>query len=887
MAQWEFMAVSRKAILAAACFSPAAAFAATPIIAQNMNGFEGLEEATVIYHPASNTFENDPTNFVNMIDEGPTMIRTTLRNYYPTLGWWDGDRATTNNDRQRTEVKGIDGLAHQQQFQTYEYSFDFRSNPGFAGTSNFCHIFQLKQTENGSSGSPLVTVSLYKSSGITQGRIQVTSDGRSGTDVIRTFSFTPNQWNHVVVRVTPTDDVSATGSVLGSINGDAFSGLTNALIYSLDGDPTTPAPSNDYRLKAGFYRSISTSNGVPAGDSWMEHRTVAGYVGTSNSLKWKGGAAGNPNAWDAGSTANFLNGAATTVFNDVDEVLFDDTSANKGVTLAGVVSPGYVKVDTASNYTFSGAFGIAGGTLRKDGNGTLTLATTNSYPGLTDVRAGTLLVTGSIGNNSLVSLTGGTLKAGSSSALGINSTIGTQINGGTLDINGFNLSTEPIAVQGAGVSSAGAIVNTGAAQTSALTNVTLTGDTTLGGSGRWDIRGTGAQLSTGGNAYNLTKTGGNQVSFVAASIDAALANITISQGTLAFQTGTNSMGDATKAVTIASGATLGFYNTTAAMSKVASLSGGRIWAESGTGSQNTFNGPITLSVVGGGIVDASSGAFLTLGGAISGAGVLAKNGAGTVTLAGSNSYTGATNINAGTLILTQPFTSGSSVGVSTGAVARLATSVTTPNNVVLKATTLTIGGSGQLDVRDNKLILTSTPIGSFDGSAYTGVTGMIAAGRNNGAWNGGGIITSMSDASAGNLTSIGVATASDVGRAGGTFAGVSVAAANVLAMYTYGGDANLDGTINILDYVRIDQGLASGLTGWSNGDFNYDGKVNILDYASIIDSNLANQGAPFATTGSVDLSAIVAVPEPGSIAVVYGVGGAALARLARRRRSRS
>ena len=32
------------------------------------------------------------------------------------------------------------------------------------------------------------------------------------------------------------------------------------------------------------------------------------------------------------------------------------------------------------------------------------------------------------------------------------------LNGGTLDVNGFNLSTEPVTVQGTGVSNAGARV---------------------------------------------------------------------------------------------------------------------------------------------------------------------------------------------------------------------------------------------------------------------------------------------------------------------------------------------------------------------------------------------------------------------------------------------
>jgi hypothetical protein len=105
-------------------------------------------------------------------------------------------------------------------------------------------------------------------------------------------------------------------------------------------------------------------------------------------------------------------------------------------------------------------------------------------------------------------------------------------------------------------------------------------------------------------------------------------------------------------------------------------------------------------------------------------------------------------------------------------------------------------------------------------------------------------------------------------------------------MYTYGGDANLDGKINILDYVRIDQGLASSLTGWSNGDFNYDGKVNILDYAPIIDSNIGNQNGVFFTGSGIDgggPSGVAAVPEP-AIASIFGL--AAALGLVRRRRQR-
>src|SRR5262245_2552015 len=68
--------------------------AANPVVVQNQAGFEGLEEATVIYFPDTNTFQNDPTSFPNHVDKGGGWFRDTLRNYYTPQGWWDGDRDT-------------------------------------------------------------------------------------------------------------------------------------------------------------------------------------------------------------------------------------------------------------------------------------------------------------------------------------------------------------------------------------------------------------------------------------------------------------------------------------------------------------------------------------------------------------------------------------------------------------------------------------------------------------------------------------------------------------------------------------------------------------------------------------------------------------------------
>jgi hypothetical protein len=165
---------------------------------------------------------------------------------------------------------------------------------------------------------------------------------------------------------------------------------------------------------------------------------------------------------------------------------------------------------------------------------------------------------------------------------------------------------------------------------------------------------------------------------------------------------------------------------------------------------------------------------------------------------------------------------------------------------------------------------------------------MIQSGRGDGHWNGHGIVTTLAAAQPpSSLTSLGIARADEAGRAGGTFGGVSVLAADTLVMYTYAGDANLDGRINIDDYAQIDSHVnLPGVAGWFNGDFNYDGKINVDDYG-IIDFNIGVQGAPFSTS-TEPFAGLAAVPEPGAIGVI-ALAALSLSSRARRasgRRSR-
>ena len=195
---------------------------------------------------------------------------------------------------------------------------------------------------------------------------------------------------------------------------------------------------------------------------------------------------------------------------------------------------------------------------------------------------------------------------------------------------------------------------------------------------------------------------------------------------------------------------------------------------------------------------------------------------------------------------------------------------------------LVVSVGGRLDLTDNKLIVISGDVGTSNGSIYSGLTGLIQSAQNAGTWDGGGITTSIPDAQAG-LTSLGIANADQTGYAGGTFAGVGVSASDVLVMYTYAGDANLDGLISGDDYGAIDQNVAiSGAAGWYNGDFNYDGIISGDDYAAI-DSNFVAQGAPF-PTGAAAVSGVIGVPEPVGGAWLVAAAAVTMRRVGRKRR---
>ena len=203
-----------------------------------------------------------------------------------------------------------------------------------------------------------------------------------------------------------------------------------------------------------------------------------------------------------------------------------------------------------------------------------------------------------------------------------------------------------------------------------------------------------------------------------------------------------------------------------------------------------------------------------------------------------------------------------------------------------KVTTLT-ASTGLIDLTNTKIItqdasMVVTPVydGINDIYIYDGVHGLVQKGRGDGTWNGtSGITTSETDATTGVFTSLAVGTGAELRGLGPTdtelFAGQTINGDSTVVMYTYGGDADMDGDLDGDDYFYLDSNVLQSETvfGWHQGDFNYDGRLNGDDYF-ILDSNILQAQASgnifwvrppeFASGGG----GLTAVPEPASLGLL-------------------
>lgn len=158
-------------------------------------------------------------------------------------------------------------------------------------------------------------------------------------------------------------------------------------------------------------------------------------------------------------------------------------------------------------------------------------------------------------------------------------------------------------------------------------------------------------------------------------------------------------------------------------------------------------------------------------------------------------------------------------------------------NKALLTRSLLIRDGGALDLNDNALIIKNT--------ASDTIVSLVASGSNGGHWDGPGIRSATAGNVPGGFATLAVFlnNTGDGTRIVSSIGGMATEASDVIVMFTWNGDANVDGIVNADDYFLIDSGFITQNTGWYNGDFNHDGAVNADDYFLIDSAFIGQTGA--------------------------------------------
>lgn len=362
----------------------------------------------------------------------------------------------------------------------------------------------------------------------------------------------------------------------------------------------------------------------------------------NTSLIWKGDGAAN--TWDL-STTNWLDFGSSDVFFQGDTVTFDDTgSSTPAINLMTTLSPASITVNTTTNsYIFSGAGSLAGAaSLTKNGTSVLVLATTNSYTGGTIIHDGTVQL-GNGGTSGDAGFGTITLNRGFAGSNGANACLAINRTGTTVFANTLSLDGGYIAINYQGI-----YVNAG--QTAIFTN-------SISGVGQLWVNGPGLLVitnSTQGASY--TFSGG-----------VVIAN---SLGGLSFDS-LNELRAGTSIYFAPAGGNLIYTGPSDSDSYLfGSASSQNAIFQGGTNVINIANPSTTL------VID----------GVMYGSGTFVKSGPGTFELNNTNSYTAATIVSNGVLMV------GADGAIGSGQVTVCSNAVLAGAGVVLNNVTVQAGG---------------------------------------------------------------------------------------------------------------------------------------------------------------------------------------------------
>lgn len=555
--------------------------------------------------------------------------------------------------------------------------------------------------------------------GAASATLNVAGTGTAGTLTIN-GNFTPGDGTialdlntNTAIGLYTNDLIAVNGNLdlsqgTATINISALHGATSILpntpytiiVYNgtLTGDAsglTVPAPS--YAYQAGV---VDTS--VPG----LVTVSFAPSGVAAATLIWQGNVNNN---WDVDTTENWLSGGNPAYFNTGNNVVFNDSSSQTAINLASTISAGNVVVsNNASSYTFSGN-SLAADNILKQGPGTLTLASANSYSDGTVISAGIVQVNNGTGLGS-GSVTLDDTNTGSASpqlAVGAGVVIANAIT-----VSSSGAGTPTIATSSGSATLNGAIVmqrgftftNESTTQNNFLIQggISGTGDVTVEGGGGVKLQ-TGA-CSFNGNIYILPGTSGTTL----CNINAALSTNT--------------------SINVAAGTQLGIVNS--APFNALNGSGAVIDGPGATYVSTVILGSGNGSGTFSGIITTNSGGF---------APGLTKNGTGTEILTGdftgastgAGLNTGNTTINAGTLLIDNATGTGlNPCGVTVNAAGTLggSGSINENTNGVGVYGTLSVGNPG--DVSGTNFTIAGAGTG---GSLTIHTNGILSVNLFNGA----------------------------------------------------------------------------------------------------------------------------------------------------------
>jgi hypothetical protein len=177
---------------------------------------------------------------------------------------------------------------------------------------------------------------------------------------------------------------------------------------------------------------------------------------------------------------------------------------------------------------------------------------------------------------------------------------------------------------------------------------------------------------------------------------------------------------------------------------------------------------------------------------------------------------------------------------------------------VLRTSGLEIGPGGKLDLYDNDMIIDYPETPDHGEARLAQITALIASGLNmpDGYWDGAGINSSTAAGDPEMLTGLGMVN-NDLGDGSEVvtvFSGQNVEHNTILIKYTYYGDNDLSGSVELPnDFSLFVDGFNSHgeKKGWLWGDYSYDGMIDLDTDFSLFVSAYNNQGAPLSGGGAV------------------------------------